>query len=286
MTNVTRGELEQAQIINLSNNEAVSCMFNPHEYTLTKSNTWNLSESASQQSPKVEYQSSTGQTLSLKLYFDTANTREDVRTYTDKLWKMMQIDQNAAHSQSNKASPPEVAFKWGRFYFRSVITNMKQKFTLFNPNGVPIRCNVTLKLEQKIDIDDYQGQDSPLKAFGEAAINIAGDRVDNLLGDSTPPTSENIRDLMEANNIDNPLNIASGVVLSLAGGAAGSAAADASGNFNANANASINSDGDVNASGNFNASGNIRTNGNARATGSASANARANGSFRANGNIS
>lgn len=230
MTNVTRGELVRAEVINLSTNEKVQCMFNPHEYTLTKSNSWNVDESASQKNPTVQYKSTSGQKLTLKLYFDTLGNKEDVRVYTDALWRMMEIDKGKADPKSNKASPPEVAFKWGRFYFRSVITSMTQKFTLFDPKGVPVRCNVSLTLEQKIDVDDYNG--NPPKLTGKTAAKQAGDRIDNLLTGELKPTSENMRKLMEENNIDNPLNIASGVVISLGGSSTNTATGGATNNGN------------------------------------------------------
>jgi hypothetical protein len=40
----TRGDLEPATIINLATGDQVYCMFNPHEYTLSKQNTWQQGE--------------------------------------------------------------------------------------------------------------------------------------------------------------------------------------------------------------------------------------------------
>ncbi len=213
---VTRGGLRKAKIINLSNeSEFVECMFNPHEYTLSKSNTWKANENISKNAPTATFQSGGAQVLKLSLHFDTLADGGDVRATTDKLWKMMEVDKDNQNSESGKGAPPEVAFEWGRLYFRSVITNMSQKFTLFTADGVPVRCMVSITLEQKVDISDYN--DSSLDAITpnkreikQAVTAVEGDRYDNMLTEGDNLSTDSLHDALEANNIDNPLNIPTG----------------------------------------------------------------------------
>jgi F0F1-type ATP synthase beta subunit len=97
---------------------------------------------------------------------------------------------------------------------------MSQKFTLFKPDGTPVRCSVDVTLEQLIDIDDYKDSDLPEIAALDKAISkiqeaaksveaVEGDRIDNIAA----KVGETVRKVLEDNNIDNPLNIPVGKLL-------------------------------------------------------------------------
>src|SRR5690606_13828152 len=214
-TPMTRGGLKPAKIININADEVVECMFNPFEYTLTKQNQWEKKPSKGTNTPEVRFKQGGSQVLKLKLYFDTLYPGSDVRQYTDKLWKMMRVDDSTRHAQSDKSAPPEVAFEWGRLYFKAVLTNMTQKFTLFDDQGTPLRCEVDITLEQMIDIDDYGPQSAVASSVAQAAPQVvqmtSSDRPDTV---TSPDT---MRDLLAANDIDNQHKIPRGTLLSLPG---------------------------------------------------------------------
>ena len=153
----TKGGLQPAKIISEQIGTTVECLFNPKEYTLTKSNTWESKAQRGSNTPKVKFKQGGSQTLKLQLYFDTLEDKADVRKYTDKLWKMMAIDESTEHPQSKKSAPPICAFQWGTFYFEAIIKTMTQKFTLFLADGTPVRTTVDITFEQLIDKDDYAG---------------------------------------------------------------------------------------------------------------------------------
>ena len=215
---LTRGGLAKAKLHNLSTGKFVECMFNPHEYTLTKQNQWEANPNIGKNSPLATFKQGGAQVLKLTLHFDTLLDNSDVRQYTDELWKMMMVDERNKHEESDKGAPPEVAFEWGRLYFKAVLTSMSQKFTLFSPDGTPVRCAVDITLDQKVDVDDYK--DGPLaigstgSAPGKEVVATQGDRLDNMLsqGGKDKPS---LRDVAAANNIDNPLNIAPGKKLNI-----------------------------------------------------------------------
>lgn len=230
MNNLTRGELQPAKLIRIegnANKDVVYCMFNPHEYTLTKQNQWQDQAVRGKNTGSPNFVKGGSQSLKLTLYFDTSlQGNTDVRDTTDKLWEMMKVvPDKKKGKESDKGLPPEVAFEWGRFYFRAVLTNMSQKYTLFTNAGVPIRCQVDITLEQKIDREDRlkPGSDPVVSVeMPEQKQNVAGDRPDNIAagGDSERAESlaprviaEAMRKMAEANNIDNPLNIPSGRIL-------------------------------------------------------------------------
>lgn len=206
--NLTRGGLSPAKIINLGSREEVHFMFNPFEYSLAKSNTWEKETAKGKNVPRHNFQSGGAQTLSLTLYFDSLQEKKDIRGYTDTLWKMMMVDEEVKNPRTGKSSPPPVAFEWGRLYFKAIITSMTQKFTLFTADGTPIRCQVDISLEQYVDENEFQAQISGLGPGQEAAettVLVEGQRLDHV-GDH--------REIAEKNNIDNPNNIPSGTSLS------------------------------------------------------------------------
>jgi hypothetical protein len=208
VSGLTRGGLVPAVIENLVSGTQVKCMFNPYEYTLSKSNSWNKSPVTGQNVPEVTFKQGGSQTLKLTLHFDGLQSQEDVRKYTEPLWKMMMVDQTQKTTY-DKSQPPEVAFSWGKLYFKSVISSMSQKFTLFNAEGIPMRCTVDITFEQLIEEDNYKGSQAQFQSrvtVKQPTVAQAGDRIDNV----AHATGTSHRELSERNNIDNPLNIPPG----------------------------------------------------------------------------
>src|SRR3990172_5182881 len=185
----TRGKLVAAQIYEVDEKGelkggglSVSCMFNPFEYSVSKSN--NFEESSKNQSdvPHVEFKKAGAQTLKLNLIFDTYEEDTDVSEVTNDLWKFMMTKTQEKSSKNEKVEPPQVAFEWGVFKFVSYITNMTQKFTLFKNDGTPVRANVDVTFTQYTDVNDYPGQNptsggGPIERVWQV---VAGARLDTI----------------------------------------------------------------------------------------------------------
>jgi contractile injection system tube protein len=211
--NVTKGGLSPATITNLLSNEVVKFMFNPYEYTISKQNTWQDKPVIGQNLPKVTFQQGGAETLSLTLHFDSQESGGDVRVFTEPLWKMMMIDAQSKNASSGKGEPPPVMFEWGKLHFKAIITNMSQKFLLFNENGVPLRCTVEVSLRQYLDDADIAPQTVGQTGTGATtttATAVQGQRLDNI---AAANGGGNPRQIAEANNIDNPLNVPPGTQL-------------------------------------------------------------------------
>ncbi len=146
--NLTKGGLAPATLTNLDTNDIVNFMFNPFEYTLTKRNTWQDKPVTGQNLPYINFQQGGAITLKLTLHFDSQPTGADVRTYTEKLWKMVLINEAKVDAKTGKGQPPPVVFDWGKLHFKAVITNLTQHFTLFTETGIPLRCTVDVDLQQ------------------------------------------------------------------------------------------------------------------------------------------
>lgn len=209
----TRSELAAAVIEEVGGGNSVPCMFNPFEYTVSKSNSYSEKASNGSNTPQFEFQKAGAQTLKLNLIFDTYEKKEDVSKITNKLWKFMEPK---SVQGKTKKEPPEVVFKWGVFQFKAVITNMTQKFTLFTKEGTPVRAQVDVTFTQHKDENDYPGQ-NPTSGGGPVQQIwpiVRGDRLDliaaNVYGDATK-----WRAIAQYNGITNPLALRPGQRLTI-----------------------------------------------------------------------
>jgi hypothetical protein len=218
---LTRGNLEAATIYEVDENgearqggQTISCMFNPYEYTVSKTNTFSEEPANDSNTPHAELSNTGPQTLSVKLTFDTYETGEDVTQETNKLWGFMMRNENGSGSQNERSETPQVAFEWGVFKFVSFITQMTQKFTLFKNDGTPVRATVDVTFTQYTDVNDYPEQNPNSGGGPNERIYrvLAGDRIDTIASDIYRDASK-WRMIAEHNHIPNPLRLRPGQVL-------------------------------------------------------------------------
>jgi nucleoid-associated protein YgaU len=207
----TRGGLEPATIVNKDTDEVVRCMFNPHEYTLTKQNRWQRGETKGKNVPRIKFSQGGAQTLKLQLFFDTYAEGTDVREHTNPLWTMMMVNTDKTNPRSNKSEPPPVSFQWGGLQFDAVITSLSQKFTLFLKDGTPVRTTVDISLEQLGDEEDHPRQ-NPTSGGGDAhrtRIVQAGERLDLIAYEEYEDATQ-WRRIADANGLEHPLRLRPG----------------------------------------------------------------------------
>lgn len=113
-----------------------------------------------------------------------------------------------------KLSPHRFAFEWGVFKFVSYITTMTQKFTLFQPDGTPVRAKVEVTFTQYTDVNDYPNQNPTSGGGPNERIRrvIAGDRLDTIAAEVYRDPSK-WRLIAAHNQIDNPLALRTGQLL-------------------------------------------------------------------------
>jgi hypothetical protein len=152
---------EKARILNLDDTgeRPIECLFNPNEYTFSKRNTWTRSEVKGRNVPRLEFGGGDSMTLKMQLFFDTYASGEDVRRTTNRIWKLMNINQSLTDMTSVKGRPPMVEFQWGTTWsFKAVITDISQKFTLFRYDGTPVRATLDVSFLQAQEAGRYPGQ--------------------------------------------------------------------------------------------------------------------------------
>jgi nucleoid-associated protein YgaU len=126
----------------------IAVQFNPPEYTLAKAA--QIAEIAIPgiDAPILQFVRGQTQTLALELFFDTTRQGSteskvvDVRERTDVVAQLGRI-------QPKTHAPPRVRVVWGKgLSFRAIVDNVQQKFTLFNPAGVPVRATLTVTFKE------------------------------------------------------------------------------------------------------------------------------------------
>lgn len=126
----------------------ISVQFNPPEYTIGKAA--QIAEIAIPgiDSPILQFVRGQTRTLALELFFDTTRLGRteakvvDVRTLTEQVAQLGRI-------QPHTHAPPRIRFVWGLgLSFRAIVDNVQQKFSLFNPSGIPVRATLTMSFKE------------------------------------------------------------------------------------------------------------------------------------------
>jgi nucleoid-associated protein YgaU len=149
----------------------IPVQFNPPEFTLGKGA--QIAEIAIPgiDQPILQFVRGATQTLSLELFFDTSRQGSsqsravDVRRFTDPVAQLGRI-------QPRTHAPPRVRFVWGLgLSFRAIVDNVQQKFTLFNPVGIPVRATLTVSLKE------YKTLEEQLKELNLQSSDHTKERV-------------------------------------------------------------------------------------------------------------
>ncbi len=219
----TRGNLVPATIYEVdddgkevSGGLKVECMFNPFEYSVSKTNTYEEKPKNQGDVPQAEFKKAGSQTLRLNLVFDSYEAGTDISKTTTILWQFMETKTKSGTSQNQKVSPPQAAFDWGVFKFVAFITNMTQRFTLFLPDGTPVRAKVDVTFTQYVDTKDYKYQNptsggGPIERVWRV---ISGDRLDNIAA-AVYHDATKWRLIADQNHVENPLVLKPGTLLTI-----------------------------------------------------------------------
>jgi hypothetical protein len=152
--------------------DEIPVQYNPTELTLSKGAQIAEIPIPGLDSPVLQFVRGQSETLTLDLFFDSTESgmgagAMSVTSYTDRIYQLVKIDPDAH-------APPVCEFHWKRFpgndtsanigasqkreCFRGVMESIKQRFTLFNPLGVPLRAVLTVTLREYKTLDEQMAQ--------------------------------------------------------------------------------------------------------------------------------
>jgi hypothetical protein len=200
----------------------ITCLFNPKEYSVSKSSQWQKKQNSSS-IPNLQYGGGDPRKLTLELFFDATDEKDgDVREITEKLFALLEANKKFKAEKKNR--PPSVEFHWGRTWtFPAVIDSLTVKYLLFRPDGTPIRATAALTLTQVEKAvakpsggGNKKGQNPTTRGIPDLRSHVVrdGDTLPSIAfasyGDPT-----RWRAIAEANGIDDPLALRRGRVLAV-----------------------------------------------------------------------
>lgn len=121
--------------------------FNPTEYTLSKGAQIAEIGIYGIDSPILQFIRGQNEKLTLDLFFDTTENgigeqARDVRNLTGPFYQLVKI-------QPKTHAPPRIRITWGQgLSFKAIVESVQQKFTLFNPQGIPLRATLSVALRE------------------------------------------------------------------------------------------------------------------------------------------
>jgi LysM repeat protein len=198
----------------------IDCMFNPARFSFTTANRWESDRVPGKGSPTLRFAGGEGGSFNLSLVFDTTSTGRAVTEHTGKLLKLMDVDTSLPGYEAarNNGRPPWVKFHWGTHLhsFKAVVKSADVTFTYFSNEGLPLRANVEMQLEQ-YEPDANWGPQNPTSGTPKPnrthQVQV-GDTLDRIAsryyGDSTK-----WRDIAAANGIADPLDLTPGGYLAI-----------------------------------------------------------------------
>lgn len=203
--------------------------FNPTEFSLDKGA--QIAEIAipGLDSPLLQFVRGQNEKMTVDLFFDTTESgmgpgATSVTTLTDRVYELVKIEP-ARHA------PPLCSVLWNskfpggdlsphagnqrRTEFQCVVESIKQKFTLFSPEGVPLRATLTLTLREYKTLEEQLRQlnlSSPDRSHSH--IMQQGETLSGVAGRYYRKPEE-WRYIAEANGIEDPRRLATGIFLTV-----------------------------------------------------------------------
>jgi hypothetical protein len=230
--------LQNAYFENLDTKEPpMAVQFNPTDLTFSKTAQFKPIDIPGLDSPVLQFIGGGNETLTVELFFDTTDSgmgegAESVTAWTDNFYYL--VKQNP-----KTHAPPCCRFSWGiplteienageltqvqgkdrltkavsnaPFWFTCVVESVERKFTLFSPEGVPLRARLTVKMREYKTlaqmVAELQSADHT-----KARVLKRRQRLEQIAADEYATPTE-WRRIAEANGIDDPRRVSPGTTL-------------------------------------------------------------------------
>lgn len=186
-------------------------LFNPNQVTHQKSSNWQTIPVAQSDSPASQFTYSNPATLSLQLFLDTYEKKISVRLLTDLIDNLVTV-------QVELHRPPLCQLIWGGMgglqgsFFQGVLEQVSKTFTLFLPDGTPVRATVDCMFRELRSPGDEPRLES--SDVTKSRTLRRGDTLSSMAGEEFGDPRM-WRFIARANNIEDPLAIAPGQVVTI-----------------------------------------------------------------------
>lgn len=208
---------QKAKIKNLDDmnplTNSITVLFNPNKITYKRDVTYDSVQVPDEETgERLSYRGGHGATLNMDLFFDTTDTGDDVRDFTDFLIGLTVLNDDTGQ-------PPLCEFSWGEFTtspyhdFTAVVTELSVDYTWFLPNGKPVRADVHITFKQP---DEAMGGTNPTQRSEARKVWVVTEGQTlawiafKEYGDCAA-----WRHIAQVNKLNNPMALRPGMVLKL-----------------------------------------------------------------------
>ena len=154
----------------------IDVQFNPTEYTLNKGAQIAEIGIPGIDSPLLQFIRGQNERLTLELFFDTTaggmgESATDVTTLTRSIYQLVKM-------QPKTHAPPRILFIWGKtLSFHAIVESVQQKFTLFNPLGVPLRATLSVTFREYKALEDQIAELNPQTADHSKRVMVSREKT-------------------------------------------------------------------------------------------------------------
>lgn len=213
----------------LSGLQYIPVQFNPTEFSLDKGAQIAEIVIPGLDTPLLQFVRGQNEKMTLDLFFDTTEdgmgqNATSVTTLTDTIYQLVKIEPGSH-------APPVCTFYWGtkfpgsdvsfhlgsqvRNAFKCVVESIKQKFTLFSPEGIPLRATLTVTLREYKTLTEQTAQlnlHSPDRT--QSHIIQRGETLSGIAVQHSLKAGE-WRAIADANQIEDPRRLVVGMFLTV-----------------------------------------------------------------------
>ena len=212
---------------------ALPVRFNPTEYTLNKAVQIADVPIPGLDSPILQFVRGQTETLSLDLFFDSTESGLDdnatsVTDLTDPFYQLIKID-------GKTHAPPVCFFSWGASFpgqrsygspgsgtgsqqrngFKCLVDSVRQRFTLFSSQGVPLRATLTVSLKEYKTLSEQIAEINKQTADRtQAHVVQSSETLSQIASDAYGDPSQ-WRAIADRNSILDPLDMQPGAILQI-----------------------------------------------------------------------
>jgi nucleoid-associated protein YgaU len=192
----------------------IEAMFNPKSLGVNRAVQWESGDAAKRDCPELQYTTAQPATLTVDLFFDTYDRPDEdkpsVYAITKKLADLTLV-------RGDKHRPPVCQLFWGDqgVIFQGVLQQLDQQYTMFMPNGRPVRATVKCTFMQwRANANDLKKQNLMSADVAKTWLVRRGQTLATIAAQEYLDPA-NWRDIAAANGIDDPLALAPGTTLLL-----------------------------------------------------------------------
>lgn len=194
--------------------KTLTFQFNPKELSISKAATWNRpTNKGAKHSTKPEFGGVQPQSVQLELFF---NDWEGSGALMADIGQLITWLKPTDKSISDKKPQPQaLTFQWGAgplTGFKGFLKSVNAKYTMFKPDGTPVRATAQITLEEIPVESAKQNPTSGAIAGRRSHVVAAGDSLHSLAFKEYDDPGL-WRGLAAFNGIDDPLRLAPGTRL-------------------------------------------------------------------------